>query len=282
LHAPNRTSADPKAHLMISSLSRRHLLVGLSAFGLAISLSGSANATPPPDPSSPEFATYLLDRVDDVHRGDSSHALLTMQVKTARWERSMSMEAWSLGREYSLVRILEPKKERGTATLKAKSDLFTYLSKTGRTIKISGASMGGSWMGSHFTNDDLMKDSRLVDSFDHQIKPGPSIDGQDTWALVLTPKPKAVVVWGRVDVMVRKSDLLPVAELFYDEDLNPVRKMEFFDFQIVAGEPLPMRMRMSPLDPDHQGEYTELRYAKIEFGVALDPEFFSVAQLKAL
>ncbi|NJK33080.1 MAG: outer membrane lipoprotein-sorting protein [Deltaproteobacteria bacterium] len=260
-------------------MSRRSTLAALVA-GLALTLASSPLGAAPPSPEDPEFGKYLLDRVDDLHRGDSSHATLTMAVKTEQWERSMTLEAWSLGSEYSLIRILEPKKERGTATLKAKTDLFTYLSKTGRTVKISGASLGGSWMGSHFTNDDLIKDTRLVDDFDHTVKEGPKIDGEATWALILVPKPKAVVVWGEVDVFVRKSDLLPVGQLFYDEDRNPVRKLEFSDYQKIAGRDVPMRIRMTPLDkPD---EFTELRYTKLEFGVQLEPEFFSVSQLQAL
>jgi hypothetical protein len=265
-----------------SSISRRHLLLGLTTAVALTLIPAWPSSAAPPSPTDPEFGSYLLDRIDDLHRQGSSHALLTMQVKTARWERSMSMEAWSLGRDYSLMRILEPKKERGTATLKSKSDLFTFLSKTGRTIKISGASMGGSWMGSHFTNDDLVKDSRLATDFDHTVKAGPTIDGEPTWALTLTPKPKAVVVWGQVDVFVRQSDLLPVGQLFYDEQLQPVRKMEFFDFQQIGKDLVPMRMRMSPLDDEHKGEFTELRYQKLEFEVGVDPSFFSVAQLKAL
>jgi hypothetical protein len=236
----------------------------------------------PPAPSDPAFAGYLLTQLDDMHRGRSSHALMSMHVKTDRWERSMSMESWSVGEDLSLIRILEPKKERGTATLKSNKDLYTFLSKTGRTIKISGASMGGSWMGSHFTNDDLVRESRLDTDFDHVVKEGPVIGGEPTWALVLTPKPKAVVVWGQIDVMFRKSDLQPVAQLFYDEDLKPVRKMEFFDFQMIGNQQVAMRMRMSPLDPDQLGEYTQMKYTKLEFDVGIDESFFSVSQLKAL
>lgn len=266
-------------------ITRRALSRGLGLFVLwpAIGLAEpTAAPTEAPSPDDPGFATYVLDQVDDVHRGRSSHGVLTMRVKTKRWEREMSMEAWSLGEEYSLIRILAPKKERGTATLKADDDLYTYLSKTGRTIKISGASMGGSWMGSHFTNDDLMKSSRLADDFDYSIKPGPKIGGADTWALVLVPKPKAVVVWGRVDVMVRRSDLLPVGQLFYDEDFQPVRKMEFFDYREVGAHDVPMRVRMSPLDDEKAGEYTEILYDDIEFDIPLEPEFFSLARLETL
>lgn len=277
------------------STTRRSLLFSLASLSLGLGLGlglgaiavPSASAAPPadaPDPHDPGFADWLLDSVDDLHRGASSHAVLSMVVKTARWERSMKMEAWTLGEDYSLVRILAPKKERGTATLKAKDDLFTYLSKTGRTIKISGASMGGSWMGSHYTNDDLMKDSRLAQDFDRVVKAGPTIAGEPTWALVLTPKPKAVIVWGQVDVLVRKSDLLPVGQLFYDEKLNPVRKLEFFDYQAqvqgTATRMVPRRTRMTPLDKP--GEYTEISYETLDFGVKLDPNFFSLTQLEAL
>jgi hypothetical protein len=261
--------------------SRRFVLSALALSGAFALLPGSAAAAPP-GPSDPGFGAYLLTQLDDLHRGRSSHALLSMHVKTARWERSVSMESWSMGEDYSLIRILEPKKERGTATLKSNKDLYTFLSKTGRTIKISGASMGGSWMGSHFTNDDLVKQSRLDQDFDYTVKDGPTIGGEPTWALILVPKPKAVVVWGQVDVMIRKSDLLPVGELFYDEDQNPVRKMEFFDYQLVGTQQVPMRMRMSPLDDDQKGEYTEMTYAKLEFDVGIDKSFFSVSQLKAL
>ncbi|NVB38645.1 outer membrane lipoprotein-sorting protein [Pseudenhygromyxa sp. WMMC2535] len=263
--------------------SRRTLLTAALALPLAAALASlprTSLAAPPPEPGDPEFPRYLLDQVDDVHRGRSSHADMTMKVKTEHWERSMKLESWSLGEDYSLIRILEPKKERGTATLKSKGDLFTYLSKTGRTIKISGASMGGSWMGSHFTNDDLIKDSRLADDFDYKLEEGPTIEGEATWAVVLMPKPSAVVVWGRIDVMVRKSDRMPAAELFYDEDQKPVRKLEFSGYRTQGARIVPSRMRMTPLDKS--GEYTEVSYEKLEFDIDLKPEFFSVQQLKAL
>ncbi|MCA9681857.1 MAG: outer membrane lipoprotein-sorting protein [Myxococcales bacterium] len=263
-------------------LSRRKLsyaLLGLAATAALFSFSPLTQAADP-QPGDADFPRFLLDQVDDVYRGKSSHGTMSMTVKTEHWERSMKLESWSLGEDYSLIRILEPKKERGTATLKSEGDLFTYLSKTGRTIKISGASMGGSWMGSHFTNDDLIKDSRLADDFDYALKEGPTIEGEATWAVILTPKADAVVVWGRIDVMVRKSDKLPAAELFYDEDKNPVRKLEFSGYHQEGGRTLPQRMRMTPLDKP--GEYTEISYDNIEFDIALEPSFFSVQQLKAL
>lgn len=233
-----------------------------------------------PQPGDPGFVRYLLDRIDDLHRGGSSHGLMQMKVQTAHWTRAMAMESWSMGEDYSLVRILEPKKERGTATLKAKGDLFTYLSKTGRTIKIAGAMMGGSWMGSHFTNDDLVRGNRLADSFDASVADGPVVDGQPTHLLTLVPRADAPVVWGKIEAVVRKSDLMPTSELFYDEDGKPARRLEFSEYTQAGGRSFPARMIMTPLDKP--GEYTEVRFARIEFDIALDRNFFSLQQLQSI
>lgn len=240
----------------------------------------AAAAPAQPKLGDPGFVPYLLDRIDDLHRGGSSHGLMQMKVQTAHWTRSMAMESWSLGEDYSLVRILEPKKERGTSTLKAGDDLFTYLSKTGRTVKITGAMMGGSWMGSHFTNDDLVRGTRLAAAFDATVAEGPTSEGQATYALTLLPRPDAPVVWGKIEVVVRKADLMPVTEVFYDEEQRPARRLEFSEYVTVKERAFPAKMRMTPLDKP--GEYTEVRYAKMEFDVGLDHDFFTLQRLKSI
>ena len=99
----------------------------------------------------------LLDATDDINRGESSITTIEMQVRTARYERTMSMQAWSRGEENSLIRILSPAKDAGTTTLKVGDDMWNYLPKVDRTMKIPRGMMSGSWMGSHFSNDDLVK-----------------------------------------------------------------------------------------------------------------------------
>lgn len=258
----------------------RLLLGGALALSFALAAPGQALAKELPPPEDPGFVKALLDQIDDLHRGDSSHGLMQMKVQTKHWTRSMAMETWSLGEKRSLVRILEPKKERGTATLKVEDDLFTYLAKTGRTIKITGAMMGGSWMGSHFTNDDLVKGTRLADDFETSVKDGPLTDGEATYALTLVAKPDAAVVWGKIEIIVRKSDLMPARETFYDEDGAALRLLEFSEYRTVEDRSFPVRMRMTPLDKP--GEFTEIRYAKMEFNAGLTPDFFSLQRLKSL
>ncbi len=275
-------------------LSRRRLLFA-SAAALAIALvappsaiagppvkeapaKGSATGTQAPSPEDPAFIPWVLDGVDDMYRGRSSHGLMEMKVKTKHWTRAIAMESWSLGEDYSLVRIVAPKKERGTATLKAKDDLFTYLNKTGRTIKITGAMMGSSWMGSHLTNNDLVREHRLADTFTYRR--ATERETPDTYVFELTPKADAAVVWGRVDVRVRRADLLPTEQIFYDEELEPARKMTFADYTELGGRTVPSRMRVEPLDGS--GEFTEVVQRKLELDVDIDASFFNLQKLRTL
>ena len=224
-------------------------------------------------------ARAIIDRVDRMLRGDSSRGVATMEVVTEHWERRMTMEIYSLGTDYSLVRLRAPQREAGTATLKAREDIWNYLPKVDRTIKVPGSMMGGSWMGSHFTNDDLVKDSRLIEDYDVAIVfDGDDPDGVAVWDLRLTPKPEAPVVWGHVEYRVRQRDDMPLWAKFYDEDGELARTIEHGDYTEFSGRIVPGVMDMYPADkPD---ERTTIRYEELEFDIDIDPSFFSLRTLQ--
>jgi len=251
-------------------LTPRHLL-------LLLAVTASASLAEPPKPGTPEFALHVLNRVDDLYRGEQSHGVMEMEVKTKNWSRSMAIESWSKGKDYSLMRILEPLKEKGTATLKDKHDLFTYLNRTGRTVKISGGMMGGSWMGSHFTNDDLVRETRLADDYVARQLPSQPVDGAETYLFELTPRPNRPVVWGKVEVVLRASDLQPLSQRFFNEEGRPVRSMVMSAFKQMGDRTIPTVMTMRPLDGSD--EYTKVTWRELRYDVKLDDAFFSVGNL---
>ncbi len=202
-----------------------------------------------------------------------------MEVVTENWERSMSMEVWSLGTEYSLIRITAPKKEAGTATLKAGDEIWNYLPRVDRTIKIPASMMMGAWMGSHFTNDDLVKESRLIEDYDIAISHDGDRDGVTVWELTLIPKPEAAVVWGRIEYQVRQDDMMPTWARYYDEDGNLIRTMTFSDYRVLGGRLVPAVMDVRP--EDKPGERTTVRYGELEFDVGIDESFFSLRALRS-
>ncbi len=221
----------------------------------------------------------LLDELDDMWRGASSHAEIKMQVKTANYERSMKMESWSQGKERSLVRIVAPIKEKGTATLKSGDSLYTYLPKTDRTIRLTGAMMSGSWMGSHLTNDDLVRESRFRDDFDAKISFEGEREGRKTIEITGIPKPDAAIVWGKVTIELDAVTRQAIRYRYFDEDMKPTRTMSFHEPKdFGGGRVMPSRMRVEPADKP--AEFTEIVYESLQLDVTLDDAMFSIARLR--
>lgn len=223
-------------------------------------------------------ARELLDRVDDLFRGRSSHGVMTMKVVTANWSRELKLEEWSEGQDKSLIRILAPRKERGTATLKVGNDIWNYLPKVRRVIKLPSSMMGDSWMGSHFTNDDLVKDSRMADDYDYSITFQGERDGEKVTEVTCVPKPEAAVVWGKIVMRIRDRDQMPLGGDYYDEDMKLARKMEFSGFREMGGRLLPAVMTILPSDKPR--ESTSVVYESLEFDVPQAKETFSLRNLQ--
>ena len=215
----------------------------------------------------------LLDATDDVNRGASSKSTITMQVKTKRYERTMTMDAWSRGEEDSLIRITAPAKDAGTTTLKVGDDMWNYIPKIDRTMKIPPGMMSGAWMGSHFSNDDLVKSNRLADEFTYEKES--VVDG--VYTIVCTAKPDAAVVWGKVVVKVRE-DKIPLEVGYYDEDGELARKLTFSDVRELGGRTVPATMLLEPAD--RPGEFTKITTTAMNFDVKFDDRTFSLQSLK--
>ena len=231
-----------------------------------------------PLPAHAQSARDIIDRVDRLMRGKSSIARITMDIRTENWDRSLTMVAWSLGTEHALIRVETPQKEAGTATLRAGEEVWNYLPRVDRTIKVPSSMMMGSWMGSHFTNDDLVKESRLIDDYEIEIELEGPRDGVEVWEFVLVPLPEAPVVWGKILYQVRKDDLLPTWARYYDESDELVRTMTYSEYQVLGGRLLPAVMTVEPADkPD---ETTVVRHHEIEFDADLDEDFFSLRNLR--
>jgi hypothetical protein len=232
-----------------------------------------------PAPAAAQTAREIIDRVDRLMRGESSRASVEMQIVTEHWSRSLRMEVWSLGTDYALVRVSDPPREAGTATLKSAQEVWNYLPRVDRTIKVPPSLMMGAWMGSHFTNDDLVKESRIVDDYDIEITFEGPRDGAPVWEFALTPRPEAAVVWGRIEWQVRKNDLMPTWVRYFDEDGGLQRTMTFSDYKVMGGRLVPARMRVVPTDKP--SESTTMIHHQIAFDVPLAADFFSLRNLRA-
>jgi len=255
------------------------VLNGISITAVGVVSTLGLGMAPPAGAQTLVAAREIIERVDQVLRGDSSHGVFRMEVVTEHWERELAMETWSLGTDYSLVRVQSPAREAGTATLMADDDIWNYLPKVDRAIKIPASMMAGAWMGSHFTNDDLVKESQLIKDYDIQLTHDGDRNGVMVWEFRLTPKPEAAVVWGYVDYQVRQGDYMPLFARYYNEDSALARTMKWSDFRNLGGRFVPTVMEMQPADKPE--ERTKVVYDELEFNIDIEPSFFSLQMLKS-
>lgn len=219
----------------------------------------------------------LLRSTDDVTRGQSSEAVVEMHVKTANYERTMKMQMWAQGSEKTLIRILEPAKDAGVATLKVDQNIWNYLPKVDRTMKVPAGMMSGSWMGSHFSNDDLVKESRLSEDFTATMTSRPAENPDGVYVITLVPKPDAAIVWGSIVARIR-PDKMPVTIEYKDEKGATARTMSFSDYRTFDDRLVPATFTLTPADKP--GEFTSFSYVSLDFDVALPESTFTLQSLK--
>jgi len=248
--------------------------------GAALPARAGAPADVPLCPSAEEKpdVALLVKRTDKLLSGRSSVGTMTMAIKTPSWSRSLKMKVWSQGKDFALIRILEGgPRETGMMTLKREKQLWNWLPQAGRVMKLPSGMMGDSWMGSDFTNDDLVKGNSLTDDFDSSVTGIEKADGKEVWHVVLKPKPTAVVVWGRIEMLIERGSCMPVAQLFFDEDGKLARKMTYSDFKQIGWRLFPSKFIVHPSDPGHE---TSITYGDIEFDQEIPEETFSLQRLR--
>lgn len=225
-----------------------------------------------------QTATEIIRRADQNMRGESSQAEMVMTIVRPTWQRSVSMKAWSKGNDYSLVYIMAPARDAGTAFLKRKNEIWNWVPNLGRTIKMPPSMMMQSWMGSDFTNDDLVKESSSVDDYTHRLLGASTIEGVDCYKIELIPIENAAIIWGKVLVWISKKEYLQLRAEFYDEKNKLINIMTGSEVKTFDGRKIPSKMEMIPVDK--KGHKTIMEYKNLRFNQAIKDDFFSVANLR--
>jgi len=222
-----------------------------------------------------ETAIEIIDQMEALYQGESSSARMTMIVETPQYQRTIEMEASSMGTENSFIRILSPRKDRGISTLKLDMEMWNYLPKINKVIKVPPSMMMGSWMGSDFTNDDLVKQTTLTDEYALTLE-----ETDELYTIVLVPKEETVTVWGKIDYIINKQYMVPVAQNFYDDNGEIIRKLEFTELKDFSGNMIPSRLEMIPMNKE--GNKTIIIYDNLEFNPPdVDESIFTLRNLRS-
>ena len=223
-------------------------------------------------------AKDIIKKVDNLFRGDSAHSIMEMTIVNPRWQRTLKMESWETGRKKTLIRILYPKKEEGVGSLKIGYQMWNYLPRVERAIKIPPSMMMSSWMGSDFTNDDLVKESSIVEDYFHELDQIVELGKEKAYRIVAIPKENAPVVWGKLVFFVRVNDYIPLRQEYFSEKGELVRYLNFDEIRVLDKRTMPTRWEMVPTKK--KGKKTIINLLQIEFNKSIDDKIFSLRNLK--
>lgn len=218
-------------------------------------------------------AKEIVRKADEKARGNSSLAQMTITTVRPKWTRSMDLKVWSKGTDYALLLLQSPAKEKGVAFLKRQKEVWNWLPTLERTIKLPPSMMSESWMGTDFTNDDLVKEASVVEDYTHTLLGADMQEGRDCYKIQMIPKPDAAIIWGKVLVWIDKKDYLQLRTEFYDEEGALVNTMIGSEVKMIGGRLLPTKLDMIPADK--KGHKTTITYTSIEFDKPLADNFFT-------
>lgn len=215
---------------------------------------------------------------DEKNRGETMQGEMTMTIVRPSWERAVSMKSWSKGDKYFMIYITAPAKEKGQVFLKVDKEMWNYVPTISRMIKIPPSMMMQSWMGSDFTNDDLVKQSSIVVDYTHTLIAEENIREMDCWKIELIPHEDAAVVWGKIISWVTKDGYDLWQSEYYDEDGYLVNTQYAYDIRNFGDRDIPSRMEIIPADKENQK--TVLLITSSTFNETIDDSFFSKQNMK--
>ena len=222
----------------------------------------------------------ILHDLDQLYRSDNSRANMSMHIVTEHWERTLTMETWSEGRDKTFIKVLSPARQVGSATLRVGSEMWNYLPNTNSTVRIPPSMMTGSWMGSDITNNDIVKEVTYANDYTAEFISDQVDDSQRAqYFLKLTPKPSTAVVWSYIVCAISTNPVLPVWEKYYDQHDNLIKTVTFSDVQTMGGRTIPTEMKVIPADKPEQS--TTITWSGATFNDGVDEDIFTLDNLQS-
>lgn len=223
-------------------------------------------------------AKEIIQKANDLALGTTSQGEMTMTIERPSWTRTVSMKSWSQGNDYYLILITAPARDEGQVFLKRENDMWNWMPAISRMIKLPPSMMSQSWMGSDFTNDDLVKMNSIVTEYSHKILGEEKIDEMDCYKIELIPHEDAAVVWGKIIMWIAKDEYFQMKAEYYDEEMQLVNTQISSDITQFNDRKIPAHMEMIPADKE--GNKTILDMKNMKFNEPIPDDFFSQQNMK--
>ncbi|MBN1361580.1 MAG: outer membrane lipoprotein-sorting protein [Sedimentisphaerales bacterium] len=220
----------------------------------------------------------VVDHFENLYRADSSISTAQLTVTKPNRTKTMTLKSWTHGEEKALIVIQSPPREEGIATLMVEDNLWNYFPRIDRTIRIPPSMMQSSWMGTDFTNDDLVRETSFKEDYTYELVERTA--DPNGWLVRFIAKPATVGVWERFDLIVTPDARLPIEAKYFDRRDRHARTLYWDQVKVFDGRRIPSHMTLIPQDEDKEGHKTEMDYLDIDFNADVPERMFSLSELE--
>jgi outer membrane lipoprotein-sorting protein len=225
-------------------------------------------------------AKEIVKKADDKMQGNSNTSQISMTIVRPTYTRTVEFKNWSLGRDYFMTVITAPAKDKGQVFMKLKTDLWNFMPSINRMIKLPPSMMSQGWMGSDYSNDDLVKQTSIVDDYDQTILGIEKLDNAECYKIELIPHDNANVVWGKVVTWIDKEKSLFLKSEYYDEEGYLVRTERASKVKVFDNREIPSIIEI--FSADESQNKTILEFINIDFDVDIQENFFTQQNMKKI
>jgi outer membrane lipoprotein-sorting protein len=226
-------------------------------------------------------AREIIRMADEKFNGEmSGYSVMSMTIVRPTWQRTVEFRSWSLEDDYSLTLITAPAREKGQTFLKRGTEMWSWNPAINRLIKLPPSMMSQGWMGSDYTNDDILRESSVVEDYTHSLEGEEEVDGRLCHKIRLMAKEDADVLWGHQVWWVDSKELIILRAELYDEDGYLVRTERGMELKTMDGRFIPSVIELVPAE--EEGHKTVLKILEMKFNIKLEESFFSQQNMKSI
>ena len=223
---------------------------------------------------------WLVEKAYYNERSDAYTLDMTIEVIRPKWARSLTTRTWARKAKYGMMVITAPAKDQGVSFMRIGSEGWNFLPSIERIVKISPSQMAQSWMGSDYTNEDLLKEASILHDYTHKLVGEESVEGVICYKIEATPKPEAAVIWGKKIVWIGKEDLLERKVENYDELGDLISTMTRTEIKEIGGKTIATALTMTP--NNKEGYRTVVTILNGDFNAEITDYFFSRENMRQL
>lgn len=207
-------------------------------------------------------------------RGNNIYMKISMTIKSLRHERTIKMQTWAKGKKKSFVKITYPPRDKGITFLSLGNEMWQYIPRIERTIKIPPSMMLQNWMGSDISNDDMVKQSSIVDDYDAKVIKHDA----KLVTIELIPHEDAAVVWGKIHSIIDTTHFTNTKDTFYDEDGYEVRTFKYENVKKFGKYYMPTKWTIKP--SNKKNNRTTMILEDVSYDKSISEQYFNKSALK--